>query len=331
MYTNRPDSSIATPLTVGPLATPQKQTPRLPIQVSPVSDPAIFGAYEGPFNEPLGRNRSISSTSIASDQVPRKSSTRKVSDSEALKTPLPPLPPSFNTRRPTLASRDLVRAVDPLDERRGTPSTERNIVERRRLIASKVNEAPGAQRSLANRKSPPLRRRGGSASSQMEPFPSLRRSESANSQKLEASRSSPTPRAPSRVSTARNASQSSMVTTTMTSGIRNQGMSSRLGSDVDPPKKENSRTNSNLYREIDEILRPAKSGSGTISTSKIANASPSQDQGPRDRRPLPLKMEEPSSSLSRRDNNSTPLRIDPGSSKGGSRRRGNRDSGERRI
>jgi hypothetical protein len=289
---DRPDSSTIAPQTPlsEPSLVPQKkklQSPPTPVSpepdlaivpqaskpnttVSPTYDPAVFRRYEGTISEDKAQQgNSPTNSSMALEKlVQRKSSFKKAPDSRAPKAPLPSLPTASGTRRPGLSS-SKIHAVD-----RGRPDR------RGPIVAASNEDLRSTLRSASNRTSPPpQRRRGDSQSSKNEEgmkstnraasrtttVPSLtstsrQRNNSTSTQRSDVSRSSP--RAPTRVATVLKASQPSM-NTTMTTGTKNEGMSSRLGLQSDLQRKDMEKTTSALFREIDDFLQLDGSRSGT--------------------------------------------------------------------
>lgn len=144
--------------------------------------------------------------------------------------PKAPLPPPPSSRRPPPTNG---RAISP---------------EQRRAAASKDgarNPPGGPTRQPTSRLSPPPRQRNGSTSSQNDN-----------------SRSGPRPLA-----------RTKSMAATMTSGARNRGMAARVSNDggsPDMPKPARTQTNSNLYREIDNLVNPGRSRAGTVTRTGSA-------------------------------------------------------------
>jgi len=352
----RPDSSTLAPQTSlpEPISVPQKEKSRSPpilvssgpdpaivpqgskpiTVVSPTSDPAVFGKYEGTIHEDrVQQSKSPTNGSIVTGKLLRRNSSfKKALGSQALKAPLPPLPTATGTQHPGLSSS-------------GTYFVETGSSDRRRPSVVALNkDLRSTTKSTSNRISPPpQRRRGNSKSSQNEEgmrstaraasraatitsstSTSRQRNNSTSTQQSDISRSSP--KAPARIATVSKASQPSM-NTTMTTGTKNKGMSSRLGPQSALQKKERNKTTSALFREIDDFLQLDGSRSGTNMNG------PASAQAPvtRARRPPPLKKVGTATPSSVRGDGSPPLRKDGLGTRTVAERTGNRKSAENRI
>jgi hypothetical protein len=333
----RPDSSTLAPQIplAEPIFVPQKEKSRSPptpvssgpdpaivpqeskpiTVVSPTSDPAVFGRYEEIIDENgVQQSKSPTNSSVATEKLlQRKSSFKKAFDSQARKTPLPPLPTATGTRR-------------------------------RPSVATPNKDSRSTTKSTSNRTSPPPQRlRGNSKSSQNEEgirsttraasrtatitsstSASRQRNNSTSTQQSDISRSSP--RAPARIATAPKASQPSM-NITMTTGTKNQGMSSRLGTQSELQKRERNKTTSALFREIDDFLRLDGSGSGT----NMSGPASAQASVTRARRSPPSKKVGTATPSSVRGDGSPPLRRDGLGTRTVAERTGNRKSADKKI
>ncbi|ORY12812.1 hypothetical protein BCR34DRAFT_284207 [Clohesyomyces aquaticus] len=281
----RPDSSTLTP--GAPAPTPAMVLSLEPKSKAPAFDPAVFGGYlgEAPARSPQ-RNRSGSNTSAnGNGQSPLRRKDSALTDSEAPKGPLPRVPISPTKGRSTSPSKNkppVPRLYTGSGSRRPV-SPEKNRAtspEKRRL--NTIKESPKVPPKSTPPKSQPnkLTKRSPTSASYRRGSESSRDGDS---------KSIPVPRPLARTATAPAAPPRVSMAATMTTGEKgsmHRNMSSIGGSD--PSSADRSpyaKTNSSLYREIEDVLRPS---TGTTASSSRTNSNNTQPPRRGDRAP-PLK------------------------------------------
>ncbi|KAH7135737.1 hypothetical protein B0J11DRAFT_596964 [Dendryphion nanum] len=263
-YPPRPESD-ALPQPSDPIVSPKPLfLDKRSATVAP--DPAIFGNLD----EKSSSNATKAVRSASNPRsIERSGARRNGSFSETLpsqppKGSLPPLPALLSNRqtsqnrlRQGSKSPDQPRSVS--NERARAYSSERQPVVSKQLsrsLSRTLRESPG-MRSQSSTNQLRQRERGASTSSREED-----------------KRSSPRPLA--RTNTTPGSARKTMATT-MTTGSKTSMYRQMVPPSADPPNKE--RTNSSLYREIDDILKP--------SSSRARAARDGQTR--RDDRPPPLR------------------------------------------
>lgn len=278
-YMGRPDSSILNTPLGAVTAPPTQQSTVQPTQIlqpsAPVSDPAVFG---GPSDRPtnLGnqRDKPFSKENTIKQGLRRKGSFSS-SPSRAPKEPPPPLPPSGG-RRPGSPRRGPTRTSTSPDSRRVVPRdrTRTNSPGSRR--PPPIRSATGIERSNTTAASA-LRQRGDSTSSQND---------------------DPARKPLTRTATAPTTGRKSMAAT-MSTGVKTS-MARRMTPPDAPGMPKRERSNSSLYRAIDDLMKP---NTGKARASPAGAASRDPGRSSRDDRPLPLRRAATSRAPLRDDDN----------------------------
>ncbi|KAF2471850.1 uncharacterized protein BDR25DRAFT_23662 [Lindgomyces ingoldianus] len=270
-YSTRPDSSILTPSAPAPAARQEPEPKAL------TSDPAIFGGMLGGApGRPPQPNR-LRYDPNSNNQYPLRRKDSALTDNEPPQAPLPRVPTSPTKRRPISPN----KGVPPLPRfpassgARRPISPEKNRAvspEKRRLFMPKDSQKATPKSTPKNQPNK-LTKRSPTSPTDRRPSTSSKDGDSKSSPRPLAR----TATAPPRVSMANTM-------TTGEKGSMHRSMASSGGSEpssADRPSYE--RTTSNLYRELDDILKPGQS------TGRARGATvPSNSQGNgRVERPVP--------------------------------------------
>ncbi|KAF2020679.1 hypothetical protein BU24DRAFT_429713 [Aaosphaeria arxii CBS 175.79] len=221
------------------------------------SDPAIFGASTGKSPPRASVAKEVSSSTrdkkaVVADETMRKRPTPSVQTSRPRKESLPPVP------NPTSRSSSR-NTSSPVDRR--TASMDRTRPLERRPTVSREALARSSPRPVRDTSSS---RRVPPASSSPSPSASLTRERGASTSSTRSNDARSLPKPLSRTNTTPVPGKRSMAGMTMTSGSMTS-MSRQMAPPIVPGRD---RTNSSLYREIDDILKPGSIGDGGSRSSQ---------------------------------------------------------------
>lgn len=272
-----PNSSTPAPLapTAAAIAAALNRRPRTPPELQQpiaVSDPAVWGGVGRNTSETTSRNR------LGSDSEGRDA----------------PNAPNASSQSMASSSTSINRQPESLDRRpdRSQPkvlSDKQMTSADRTRTASPQQRGPNALKDPVSSRNPPRRPLRPTPKRPSPPPPRQKNgSASSLSQNEETSRSSPRPL--TRTNTAPTPRKS--MASTMTTGARNRGMANRLGSNESIPEmpRERNRSNSSLYREIDEMVGTGRDRSGSGSSTRATSGNEARRNDAREgNRPPPLR------------------------------------------
>jgi hypothetical protein len=256
-------------------------------------DPAVFGGFITPPDTTKERNETARRSGRISAEytIQRKDSNIASLDASRSKGRL------GSDRRPPSTNRTGTTSPEQPRRRSASKTSSRGVLppmNRSKTDSPELKRQPSAARlttkaAQSSRYSPPV-------------APPLPRSTSASSlqPKADASpaRSTPTARPLTRTNTSPAPAPASTgrkgMTATMTSGTRNRAMTIRVGGKEalsdGSPRSERSRTNSNLFREIDDLVSGSgRSRSGTLTSGGVGVDVGNVGRRDEERRPPPLK------------------------------------------